>query len=569
MIYFILLLSATKVQAQMQVDTVRFYVDVSSKAVKVNEGIPAMTLMINGDCIEVLGMPQSVDFKNGNWTYLQLTLINQCHAERNISLSMPRGNFEFSGRDTFILPPTATQYCTIKFKSLEMYDHALDITASSGSFNTAIKIEGLAKTKYPIFGTIEHFSRQPPGRMMAEKDMSVLSELPCQVFRVDGPGTWVFQNSPDSYYWNEADWQVDRIRELGAKVVMLCGYVPAWAKFDPHSYTDEELKTFLKQYANYLNDLTRRYAGRVDYWEPWNEPELFWFDKKIGPKEVEVLYQIIKVASEIIRKEDPTSMILTPGFTPDVINCSGPGFDLFEALQRKGMMALVDAVCVHNYPGAYPPAYAESTGPGAYLNWLKDIENHASLEQFNEYMAKNQINKPVWFSECGIPYKKGYEKEAVLGFARMLAINAFEGVQGLIQYETYDYPHDSHPPDFSLTDSNHKGMTGMFLGYREMIKALTGSAPAVDALQCRELDGQTALKYRTFKRGTEIILISWNDDPVPVVIEFSQGSVARNISVKEISMSSDKNFIEHKKITSQNPYVRMAPGDLSIVTIEN
>jgi len=535
-----------------------------------DEQLFLMSVEIKEDCIEVANIPKNIVTINGHLTGLQVLLINKCDMKKTINLTIAGGNIEGFKADFRIVPLGKSRLCTLNFRSLNMYDFLLNIAVSSGSQSAFANINCTAQVAYPIFGTIEHFSRQPPGREAAERDMEVLKELPCQVFRVDGPGTWTFQGDPDRYHWDEADWQVASIKKLGARVVMLCGYVPGWIKFDPHEYTDEELRSFLAQYERYLTVLVGRYAGEVDYWEIWNEPELFWFDNKIGSKEIEVLCRVIKIANNVIRNGDPTAVIMTPGFTPDVVNCSGPGFALFDSLQRRGMFDLVDAVGLHNYPGAYPPARDSVTGSKGFLDWLKDFENRADLGKIKNYLNQKKIAKPIWFTECGLPYNGGTDREAALAFARMLAINAFDGVQGFIQYETYDYPHDAHPPDFALARSANGQKSSMFDCYQILVQALTGAIPAPGAVEYQDNQDQSALKYRTFTRNGELMLAFWNNSLRPKVMKLSSKYSVRRVSLTLLSAQRDKDFIkqmEFNDLKDQLPQIRLETGDYGIMTI--
>ncbi|MDQ7799277.1 MAG: hypothetical protein RDU76_10110 [Candidatus Edwardsbacteria bacterium] len=497
-------------------------------------------------------------------------MTNKCDREKTIDLAMSGENIEGFKAVCRTVPLGGSRLCTLNFRSLNVCDFLLNLAASSGSLSASANINCSARLAYPIFGTIEHFSRQPPGREAAERDMEVLKDLPCQVFRVDGPGTWAIQGDPDRYHWDEADWQVHRIKKLGAKIVMLCGYVPGWIKFDPHEYTKEELNSFLAQYERYLKELVVRYAGEVDYWEIWNEPELFWFDNRIGQKETEVLYRIIRIANRVIRKRDPTAVILTPGFTPDVINCSGPGFALFDSLQRRGMFGLVDALCLHNYPGAYPPARDSVSGSQGFPDWLKGFEGRADLTKIKNYLHQKKIAQPIWFTECGLPYKAGADREAALAFARMLAINAFEGVQVFIQYEAYDYPHDAHPPDFALVHSANGQKSSMFDCYRALIRVLSGAVSAPDAVEYQENQDREMIKCRAFTRNGESILILWNDSLDPKEVQVTFGNSFKKASRISLSAHRKRNFIEQREYDGapdELPGIRLDPGDFEVMTV--
>jgi hypothetical protein len=540
----------------------------SSEVERDERSVP-LSLEIKEDGIGTANIPKNIVAVNGHLAGLPVLLTNKCDREKTINLTAVGENIESFKAYCRTVSSGGSRLCTLNFRSFNVYDFVLTIAASSGPLSAFANINCTAWVAYPVFGTIEHFSRQPPGREVAERDMEVLKDLPCQVFRVDGPGTWAIQGDSDRYRWDEADWQVHRIKKLGAKIVMLCGYVPGWIKFDPHEYTRKELNSFLAQYEKYLTELVGRYAGEVDYWEIWNEPELFWFDNRIGSKETEVLFRVIEISNSVIRKKDPTAVILTPGFTPDVINCSGPGFVLFDSLQRRGMFDLVDAVCLHNYPGAYPPTRDSVSGFKGFLDWLKDFEGRADLVKIKNYLNQKKIAQPIWFTECGLPYNGGRDREAALAFARMLAINSFDGVQGFIQYETFDYTHDAHPPDFALVRSANGQKSSIFVCYQALIRALSGAVSAPGAVEYPENQGQEIINYRAFTRNGELILIFWNDSLNPKEVQISFRNGFKKASLISLSAQRKRKFIEQKEYDEalgELPCIRLDSGDCGVMT---
>lgn len=181
--------------------------------------------------------------------------------------------------------------------------------------------------------------------------------------------------------WNFArlDMYVDyaRERQPGAQLLYTLGQTPTWASSTPRVVNQfgagaGGAPTDMGEWRDYVRTLARRYAGRIRYWELWNEADYLGTYNGTIPQ----LVELARIASEELKAADPANQLVSPGFT----NSQGiPALDSFLA---SGGKQYVDIIGFHWYYSTNP----ESIAP--------------SIDNVRNVMANHGIaNKPLWNTE--------------------------------------------------------------------------------------------------------------------------------------------------------------------------
>lgn len=150
-------------------------------------------------------------------------------------------------------------------------------------------------------------------------------------------------NVNGTYEWTTLDLGVQRIRDSGAKVMMVLGYTPAWASA---SGAANAPPTNFDDYSEYVRSVACRYGNAVSSYEVWNEGNLdtFWTGTP------EQLADLTQRAYTEIKKCSGAEVIAASTGT----RASGPFASNFlpylQALAAKGWP--IDAYSVHSYPSA-------------------------------------------------------------------------------------------------------------------------------------------------------------------------------------------------------------------------
>lgn len=474
---------------------------------------------------------------NGRTTKATVELVPGNH----MNVYIGRKSVDVAGRGRVEVALPVQTLCAVDF------DLVLTVRSCGKKANLPIRIE--PQVAYPLFGLVEHFSRCPPrlkrghyhdakNSAPAEEDMKYMRLLPCQVFRVDGPGCWsVVERKKGQYSFDAADWCVPATSRFGgARPLMLLGYRPGWAK--PLLDIGEREK--LDHWRAYVRAMVRRYRNQMDYWEIWNEPYGFWFggwannrpklfQKNYVEECAPILAEVIKIASEEIRKGDPNGKILTPGFVPDAKKSGSDVFRMMEELFKRGMGDQVDFINLHIYPGhnrilPTTPNQGYKVDGKEVVSWRTaarrwhKFDRDTTTKGLRALMEKYGVDKPFWVTEFGAQPAAG-ERSQGLGILRQVAILASERVQVMHYYEFSDYSHE--PSHYQLVGCDDKYRTLGLVAYRQAIRYLTGAThePGRCEVCCLKKSVRENLPYRVFGRGDETIVCLWSNAATAVKVE--------------------------------------------------
>jgi hypothetical protein len=99
----------------------------------------------------------------------------------------------------------------------------------------------------------------------------------------------------------------------------------------PAFLRDAARSTILTQWREYVTMMAERFKGQITHWELWNEPDM-WLD------DVELLVELARNAHNILRRTDPSNVVLTPAFTT---------LEYMERYLRTGGYQWADALATH------------------------------------------------------------------------------------------------------------------------------------------------------------------------------------------------------------------------------
>lgn len=154
--------------------------------------------------------------------------------------------------------------------------------------------------------------------------------------------------------WSALDDFVDTHSAAGRKIIHTLFGSPTWASARPSEASSYGLGVAaepanLANWDAYCSACATRYAGRIDYYEIWNEVNLAGF--YTGTQTI--LAQMVRRANQVIKAIDPAAKIISPTTTSWQ---SGSGSSYFLAMMNASdgaagtMKQWADAVGIHMYP---------------------------------------------------------------------------------------------------------------------------------------------------------------------------------------------------------------------------
>ena len=131
----------------------------------------------------------------------------------------------------------------------------------------------------------------------------------------------------------------------GREVIYTFGRTPRWASTKPDqkgSYLDGQCGApNLDAWDAYVRAIVQHAAGRIHYWELWNEPDQAGFFCGDIPQ----LVTMAQHAYPIIKQLDPSAVVLSPAMT------GGAGAGVLATFIAGGGRGTFDAVAFHGYEG--------------------------------------------------------------------------------------------------------------------------------------------------------------------------------------------------------------------------
>ena len=187
--------------------------------------------------------------------------------------------------------------------------------------------------------------------------------------------------------WTKIDRVVTSARSAGLELLGIVTTLPAWSRpagtiWNYGPKTDAERAAF----ADFAARAATRYAGRINTWEVWNEPNLdqFWSPT---PRASDYA-ALLKVAYPAIKKAVPSALVISggtgwAGSSPDIASVQW-----YTSLYALGANLSFDAATVHPYADFTNVAGGEM-GKAVQIRDLMDAHGDAA--------------KLLWGTETGAP----------------------------------------------------------------------------------------------------------------------------------------------------------------------
>lgn len=360
----------------------------------------------------------------------------------------------------------------------------------------------------PRFGAVEAFRDPNSARDLNlgwERILFYWSEL-----QPNGPDDW-------NIYHVEDGW-ISTATANGRQVIGLLENTPRWAT-DGANQIGVPRGLYLpiddpnNLWAGFVRKIVKRYAGRIDHWVIWNEPDIEPPDDGIQwGGTVADYYQLVKVAYQVAKQENPNAVIHLAGLTwhHDVVHKRVPYLQRFINEARKDPTA---------------PANHDYFDVGTFHVYLTTDSVYDILQALYGILRRNGLKQPIWINETNSPpssdplnpwraptFITSLDQQADF-MIHAFALGLAAGAQRIAVYKLIDYP--PYPAGFPAFG---------------LVRADGTRRPAYDAVKVITTyfrDMRAAKLVRT--GSTEIVTL--DRGPVTTRIAWARGSADTNISL--------------------------------------
>ena len=199
----------------------------------------------------------------------------------------------------------------------------------------------------------------------------------------------VIEKTKGQYNWAYLDNAVNTASAKGLRVLGVLLYTPPWARPPAlNSLLPSVPPTNAADYADFASKAAARYAGRVQAWQVWNEPNLPLF-MGFTQNKAAVYAEMAKAAYPAIKAADPGATVVLSGLSRQPGPESPSNF--LRQLYDAGIKGSFDAAAAHPYvtPGGIA---ADPEGGWSEVGLMHSVMSDAG-----------DGGKKIWFTELGAP----------------------------------------------------------------------------------------------------------------------------------------------------------------------
>jgi O-antigen ligase len=159
------------------------------------------------------------------------------------------------------------------------------------------------------------------------------------------------QPTEDTFVWDSYDTIFETFQEYPSlKPVVVLMNTPQWAISEQYPYSSTLPPHNLESYARFVATFTQRYQSSIDYYQIWDEPNLYNAWGQTDPR-VSEYAALLQVAYDTIHAHDPAASVIAAALAPTV-ELSGQNISdwlYLDQLYSLGLKEFSDAVAGKPY----------------------------------------------------------------------------------------------------------------------------------------------------------------------------------------------------------------------------
>jgi polysaccharide biosynthesis protein PslG len=220
-------------------------------------------------------------------------------------------------------------------------------------------------------------------------------QFPWEDIEIHGRGDYEDRrNDPPRSAWDKYDRIVQMAGDYGVHLLVRLDDPPEWAYADPAKSGDKGPPDDMNDYAAFVEQVARRYCGKVQYYQLWNEPNIYpeWGERDVDPAGYA---KLLAAGAAAAREACPGVTIVSAALAQNT-EPGGKNMDdlkYLEGLYAAGWQKDFDVLAVQ--------AFGLFTGPTDH-RVSRDRANFGRMLLSRDLMVRHgDAAKPVWITEMG------------------------------------------------------------------------------------------------------------------------------------------------------------------------
>ena len=226
----------------------------------------------------------------------------------------------------------------------------------------------------------------------------IRQEFPWEDIEVHGKGDFEDWRNVEAVgvvsSWAKYDNIVDLAEQYDIEIMARLSNPPSWSRALTDTIGTQAPPDDVGDYGDFVTAVVERYAGRITYFQVWNEPNIYpeWGEQSVDPEAFTIL---LCHAYERIKEVNPEAVVVAGAMSPTVA-MDGRNMNDLVFLQRMynaGAGACFDVLSAQGY-GLWSGARDQRLRPTVI-----NFPHHMLLR---DVMVRNgDAHKPIWLSEMG------------------------------------------------------------------------------------------------------------------------------------------------------------------------
>jgi hypothetical protein len=246
---------------------------------------------------------------------------------------------------------------------------------------------------------VELEKRERQVQMIADAGFHwVRQQFPWEDVEIHGKGDFVDRRHTELHgaisAWDKYDTIVDLVDQYDLDIIArLNGPMPVWSLAEGVTNRMTPPEDF-QDFVDYAVAVAERYAGRIRYYQVWNEPNLYpeWGDQTVS---AEAYTDLLCRTYDALKAVDPEIVVITGALGPTVDLSGQNAYDLLylQRMYQAGAGDCFDILSVQGYglwSGPTDRRLRQVTINFQRHLWIRDM-----------MVANGDAHKPIWISEAG------------------------------------------------------------------------------------------------------------------------------------------------------------------------
>jgi len=226
------------------------------------------------------------------------------------------------------------------------------------------------------------------------------------------------EHGPNDFEWEQLDEIVTAADTLGLRLLLGITRAPDWTRT---AELESGPPADYSEFGRFMEQLARRYRGRVDAFELWNEPNLAreWRGDTLDPSRYVAL---VAEGAAGARRGDPDASIISAAPAVTGINDGVTAIGdrpFLRGMIEAGVARHVDAIGVHPYGYGNPPdeTLADDDHVASSHNDHPTFFFRDTLEDYRQILIENDLDHlQLWVTEFGWPSAEGIGEMDLTGW---------------------------------------------------------------------------------------------------------------------------------------------------------